>query len=90
MEANSEAMGNANAVPGFYVAHHHWLDAEHGPDALYKVGHTGDLRRRLTDDAYVTCFTPGFRYVRTVETRTKEDAHRLETAVLHCAAARRM
>ena len=57
MEA-TRGVRNTNAVPGFYIAHHRWLDAEYGPDALYKVGHTGDLRRRLTNDAYVTCFTP--------------------------------
>lgn len=78
------------ATPGFYVAHHRWLDADHGPDTLYKVGHTGDLRRRLNDDAYVTCFPPGFSFVYTVETRSKDEAHRLETGVLHCAAARRI
>lgn len=77
-------------VPGFYVAHHRWFDFEAGPDALYKVGHTGDLRRRLTDGAYVTCFPGGFSYVFTVETPTKADAFRLETGVLHCAAARRV
>jgi superfamily II DNA or RNA helicase len=77
-------------IPGFYVAHHPWFDTEYGAGRLYKVGHTDDLRRRLVDGGYTTCFTPGFRYVHTVETRTKDDAHRLETAVLHCAAARRI
>ena len=69
---------------GLYIAHHSWLDAEYGPDSLYKVGHTGDLGARLTDSAYVTCFPPGWRYVATFELPTKEDAFLLETAVLHC------
>lgn len=86
MRSDTDAAG----VPGFYVAHHRWLDTEFGPGSLYKVGFTGDLRRRLADDAYVTCFTPEWRFVRTFETRTKEDARRLETGVLHCADARRI
>lgn len=77
-------------TPGFYVAHHPWLDNEHRANALFKVGHTGDLRRRLDDDAYVTCFPPGWKFVYTFETRNKLDAHRLETGVLDCAASRRI
>lgn len=78
------------AVPGFYIAHHPWLDNERGGDTLYKVGHSGDLCRRLNDDAYVTCFPSGWRYVFTVETKTKTDAHRLEAGVLICATAHRV
>lgn len=76
--------------PGFYVAHHRWFDAEYGPGGLYKVGHTDDLRRRLVDSGYTTCFVPGFSYVCTFETQSKEDARRLEAAVLHCTASRRV
>lgn len=80
----------ASQQPGFYVAHHRWLDVEHGPDALYKVGHTGDLRRRLEDSAYVTCFPTGWRFVLTVETASKLEAQRLEAGVLECLAPRRV
>jgi len=80
----------APPIPGFYVAHHRWLDAERGPDTLYKLGHTGDLRRRLSDDAYVTNFSPEWRFVYTVETPSRLDALRLEAGVLDCAAGRRI
>jgi superfamily II DNA or RNA helicase len=79
-----------SAVPGFYVAHHKWLDSERGSGTLYKVGHTGDLRRRLNDDAYITCFSPGWRFVYTIETAAKLDAHRLEAGVLDCLISRRI
>jgi superfamily II DNA or RNA helicase len=70
---------------GTYVAWGKWLDHEFGPDRLYKVGHTGDLFRRLEDSSYVTCFPPGhWKYVATFEFQTKEEAFLLETAVLHC------
>lgn len=79
------------AVPGFYVAWGPWLDNDGGPDSLYKVGHTGDLRARLNDDAYITNFPPGhWRYVFTFETETKAAAFRLEAGVLHCAQNRRL
>lgn len=81
---------DTNALAGFYVAHHPWLDAERGANALFKVGHTGNLRRRLGDDAYVTCFPPGWKFVYTFETSSKMDAHRLETGVLECATKRRI
>lgn len=68
------------AKPGVYVAHHPWL----GP--LFKVGHSGDLRGRLADDAYTTCFVPGWEYLVAAETRTKGDAARLEGGVLLAAA----
>jgi superfamily II DNA or RNA helicase len=84
------AAAGEKRVPGFYIAHHRWLDAENGAGALHKVGHSGDLRRRLRDDAYVTCFPPGWAFVATIETRTKKDAQRLEAGVLHCAAAHRL
>src|SRR4051812_13193523 len=77
-------------APGVYIAHHRWLDAEHGPGALHKVGHTGDLGARLGDSAYVTCFPLGWAYVATFETATTEEAHLLETAVLHCGRHRRV
>ena len=77
-------------VPGFYIAHHRWLDAEAGPGALHKVGHSGDLRRRLSDSSYVTCFAPGWAFVFAIETASKRDAHRLEAGVLLCAQARRI
>ena len=35
---------------GVYIAHHAWLDADHGPGAQHKVGHTGDLGARLIEN----------------------------------------
>ena len=79
------------ATPGLYIAWGPWLDIEHGPGQLHKVGHTGDLGGRLLDSAYVTCFPPEhWRYIATFETRDKEDARLLETAVLHCCRSRRL
>ncbi len=79
------------AVPGLYVAANPWLDVPYGADGLYKVGETGDLRCRLRDSAYVTCFPPGsWRYAFTFETASKGDAQRAEAAVLHAAASRRI
>ncbi len=81
----------AGRIGGFYIASGHWLDAEYGPGELHKVGHTGDLGRRLHDDAYVTNFPEGhWRYAATLETATKEEAFLLETAVLYCCRARRL
>lgn len=68
------------AVPGLYVAHHPSLGASR------KVGHTCDLRRRLHDDAYVTCFTPEWYYEFTFETATKEAAQELESNLLEFLA----
>ena len=63
---------------GFYIAAHRWL----ARDGLHKVGHTGDLSRRLSDDAYHTCFPEGWSYAWTYEVRTKEEAARIEWLVL--------
>jgi superfamily II DNA or RNA helicase len=78
------------AVPGFYVAHHPWLDAECGPDSLNKVGCSGDLRRRLHDSSYVTAFSDQWAYVYTAETEDADAARKLEAAVLHCAETLRL
>ncbi|GFR88196.1 helicase-like protein [Elysia marginata] len=83
------AASGRKKLPGFYVAHHPWLDTEYGANRLYKVGYTEDLRRRLFDGEYTTAFTSRFTYVHTFETHTKEDAHRLEAGVLYCANKRR-
>jgi superfamily II DNA or RNA helicase len=69
-------------TPGFYIAHHRWLDREYGAGALHKVGFTGCLARRLTDSAYVTCYLGPWAYRFTLETATREEAEVLETAVL--------
>lgn len=66
---------------GVYVAHHPWLDTEQGHNTLYKIGSSGNLRQRLQQDAYVTCFTPGWRYVNLIYTRSKRDAQRLEAGI---------
>lgn len=74
------------AIPGVYIAWNPWFG-----EGLHKIGHTGDLRRRLNDGAYVTCFLPdSFRYEATFELATKEDAARLERAALHCCRHRRL
>lgn len=65
---------------GFYVAVHPWPAAE----GLCKVGHSADLRRRLQDGAYVTCFSTPWRFAWTFETRSRAEAARLEAAVLYC------
>ena len=73
------------STPGFYIAWGPWLDVEHGPGQLHKVGHSGELGARLSDSAYMTCFPPDhWRYVATFELATKDEAALLETAVLHC------
>lgn len=93
-------------TPGFYIAHHPWLravseggTATGGDDGtangsggarLFKVGHTGDLRARLNDGAYVTCYPPGWTYVATFETADKDAAWLLESAVLDCVGAHRL
>lgn len=85
---------SATAKPaGFYCAHHKWLDTHRGPDGLYKVGFTGDLRARLRDDAYVTAYCSGWAFAFVFETRgpkAAERAHLLETAVLHHFRERRL
>ncbi len=76
--------------PGVYLAHHPWLDYPHGAGEIYKVGHSEDLSRRIHDSAYTTCYTLGWRYAATYELASKEDAERLETAVLQCCHNRRL
>ena len=84
-------MSSSRPTPGFYIIHNPWFDAEYGPNSLYKVGHTGDLARRLQDSCYVTAFPPGSCvYVHTIETATKDDACRIEQGVLFCAQSRRL
>ncbi len=83
-------MNTSTKISGFYIAHHRWLDNEYGQGLLYKVGHTGDLCARLTDDAYTTCFPPGWRYVATFEVKTKNEAYLLESSVLYCCHRRRI
>lgn len=67
-------------IPGFYVAHHMTFDAYFGTNQVFKVGHTSDLKRRLHDNAFRTCFLHKFIYAATVETETVKKAK--ETAVL--------
>ena len=70
-------MAKRHLVPGFYIAECDLLRP------LYKVGHTGDLRERLHDSAYVTCFPPNsWRFVATLELPTKEAAAEVECGVL--------
>jgi superfamily II DNA or RNA helicase len=76
---------------GLYIAWCEWLDHERGPGRLHKVGHTGDLARRLRDDCYTTCFPEeAWCYLATFELPSKEDAFLLETAVLHCCRHHRL
>ena len=68
------------SISGTYIAAHPWIvNSIHA----YKIGHTGDLRRRLHDSAYVTCFSDEWVFHAAFETETKKDAARLEAAVLH-------
>lgn len=75
---------------GCYIAHHPWLDIVGGKGLLFKVGHSGDLARRIVDGAYTTCYPEGWEYVATFETKTKEEAEQIETAVLYCCADMRL
>ncbi len=75
-------------IAGAYIAFHPWLALASPGAPLFKVGHSGSLARRLTDDAYVTCFPVGWRYVATLETATKE-AEKIEGVILaRCRAGR--
>lgn len=76
--------------PGFYVAHHPWLDREFGAGALWKVGFSASLGARLSDGAYTTCYPRGWRYHWTCETATADEALAIETAVLAALEARRL
>lgn len=69
-------------IPGFYIAHHITFDAYFGANHVFKVGHTGDLRRRLQDNAFQTCFLHKFKHALTVETKTTKEAQDLEKDVL--------
>ena len=76
----------AKAQPGFYVAVCDCLTV-----ACCKIGHTSDLRERLHDSAYVTCFPPGsWRFAGTLELPSKEAAYAVETGVLQYFAASRL
>jgi superfamily II DNA or RNA helicase len=78
------------SVAGVYIAHHRLYDVDFGPGQQFKVGHSGELGRRLHDGAYKTCWPAGWRYVATFELETKHDAERLEAAVLFCCHACRV
>lgn len=56
------------ANPGFYVAHHYFLDVVDGVGRCYKIGRTKDLTKRRTHRAYRTNFDGPFKYVLAVET----------------------
>lgn len=74
--------GQTMKIPGFYIAHHITFDAHFGANHVFKVGHTGDLRRRLQDNAFQTCFLHKFKCALTVETKTTKEAQDLEKDVL--------
>lgn len=67
---------------GVYVAHHKWLDVEFGQNMLFKVGHSANLGRRLSDSSYITCFVGCWTYKYLYEVNNKEEAELLESAVL--------
>lgn len=70
---------------GTYIAHHPyfpWIACAHGAVDIVKVGESGRLGDRLFDSCYTTLFPPGWFYVATYETESKEDAQRLEAAML--------
>lgn len=70
---------------GAYVAWHPWLApiAVHcGAPLIVKVGHSGRLGDRLSDSAYATCWSEGWRYLATFEVGSKEEAQRIEESCL--------
>lgn len=78
-------------IPGFYVAWGPWLTSDDGGGILHKVGHTGNLARRLTDDAYTTCFPENhWKYVFTLETATADEASMIESGVLYLLGQMRL
>lgn len=79
----------APPVPGFYVAHHRQLDPIAGPGRCFKLGRTNNLRRRLLDQAFVTCFAGPFSFIAHVETPDLETAQMIESEFLHRARNRR-
>jgi superfamily II DNA or RNA helicase len=80
-------MAKRGVIPGFYIA----SCRQYPGTGLVKVGHTGDLRERLHDSAYVTCFPPdSWQFAATIELPTKEVAFAVETGVLQCFRAVRL
>lgn len=71
-------------VAGFYVAANPLL-----PDT-FKVGFTEDLRRRLHDSAYVTCWPVDWEYVATFECQGGDLAYQIEQSVLTALSAARV
>ena len=67
-------------ISGTYIATHPWVA---NSISAHKIGHTGDLHRRLHDSAYVTCFSDEWKFHATFETESKKDAAKLESAVLY-------
>lgn len=81
-------MSKRSTLPGFYIA---TCTEYSGVPPLYKVGHTGDLRERLHDSAYVTCFPPNsWRFIATLEVSTKTAAAAIEIGVLAYFQAQRL
>ena len=78
------------SAPGFYVAHHYFLDAVDGADRCYKFGRTKYLTKRLTHRAYKTCFDGPFKYVLVVETADADTAGRIENLILKKHSDRRL
>ena len=73
-------------TPGAYIAWHPWLATIAGANnvpLIIKAGHSGRLGDRLTDSAYTTCWSKGWRYLATFEVATKEEAEQIETGFLH-------
>ena len=79
----------APSVPGFYVAHHRQLDPIAGPGRCFKVGRANNLRRRVLDQVFVTCFAGLFSFIATVEIPDLETAQRIEFKLLHRTKNRR-
>lgn len=73
--------------PGFYIASHPWYSLVSSsrigrPDTLFKVGHSGDLSRRIHDSCYTTAFSDEWSYRFVLECDTKESAEAVEQAML--------
>ena len=65
------------------------MDPINGPGRCFKVGDTNNLRRRLRDQALVTCFAGPFSFIATVETSDLGTAQTIESAFFRQTRNRR-
>lgn len=77
----------SNATAGFYILYHEDFSLisaglGKGPKMLFKVGHSGELQRRIHDSSYTTILGDSCEYVFVLETENKENAEKIERSVL--------